>query len=517
MSSKRVLVLCDRLRLVMRRPRLFVRAAHAAIFVLSALIVFLLRFDFVIPKDHIPHLVTAVAVWIVIKPITFHLLRLDRGWWRFVSISDVARIGSGNLIASAVSIPVIETFTTKGFPRSAFILDLMLCFLATAGIRVVARIAVEWASRANLKPQKPTIIYGAGSAGVTVLRESRSNPKIEFTVVGFVDDNPGKRGSFIYGVPVLGLGTDLAKIVSKRQVEQILIAIPSATGVQMRSVLQRCHEVGVPCRTVPSLLEVVEGRTLVGQIRDVAVEDLLGRNPVYLEEREIRSKIEGKTVAVTGAAGSIGSELCRQIARYRPAAIVAYDCAETSLFYLEREMRESAPAVLFYPEIGDIRNPQRLDDVFSRYRPSILYHAAAYKHVPMMESHAFEAVENNVFGTWNVALAAAEHGIADFVMISSDKAVRPTSVMGVSKRIAELLIHSLQDKRTKYVSVRFGNVLGSNGSVIPLFKQQIAARRPLTERVGIDDSPADLGGWAASSHSQMRSTRSGVRGRRVGE
>jgi FlaA1/EpsC-like NDP-sugar epimerase len=185
-------------------------------------------------------------------------------------------------------------------------------------------------------------------------------------------------------------------------------------------------------------------------------------------------------VAVTGAAGSIGSELCRQIARFQPAAIVAYDCAETALFYIDREMSESFPGLKFRPEIGDIRNLQRLNEVFAKYRPSILYHAAAYKHVPMMEAHVFEAVENNVIGTWNVAIAAAENGVADFVMISSDKAVRPTSVMGVTKRIAELLIHALQNGRTKYVSVRFGNVLGSNGSVIPLFKQQIAARKPVT-------------------------------------
>jgi FlaA1/EpsC-like NDP-sugar epimerase len=185
-------------------------------------------------------------------------------------------------------------------------------------------------------------------------------------------------------------------------------------------------------------------------------------------------------VAVTGAAGSIGSELCRQIARFHPAAIVAYDCAETALFYIDREMSESFPGLKFRPEIGDIRNLQRLNEVFAKYRPSILYHAAAYKHVPMMEAHVFEAVENNVIGTWNVAIAAAENGIADFVMISSDKAVRPTSVMGVTKRVAELLIHALQNGRTKYVSVRFGNVLGSNGSVIPLFKQQIAARKPVT-------------------------------------
>jgi FlaA1/EpsC-like NDP-sugar epimerase len=260
----------------------------------------------------------------------------------------------------------------------------------------------------------------------------------------------------------------------------VLIALPSATGREMTAILKHCQEAGVAYKTVPSFAEILETGSLASGIRDVNVEDLLGRNPVYLDESGIRGKIENKVVAVTGAAGSIGSELCRQIARFQPAAIVAYDCAETALFYIDREMSESFPGLKFRPEIGDIRNLQRLNEVFAKYRPSILYHAAAYKHVPMMEAHVFEAVENNVIGTWNVAIAAAENGVADFVMISSDKAVRPTSVMGVTKRVAELLIHALQNGRTKYVSVRFGNVLGSNGSVIPLFKQQIAARKPVT-------------------------------------
>jgi len=260
----------------------------------------------------------------------------------------------------------------------------------------------------------------------------------------------------------------------------VLLALPSATGREMAAILKRCREADVDYKIVPSFTEMLESGSLASGIRDVDVEDLLGRNPIVLDEAGIREKIENKVVAVTGAAGSIGSELCRQIARFRPAAIVAYDCAESALFYIDHEMNESFPGLRFCPEVGDIRNAQRLSEVFEKYRPSILYHAAAYKHVPMMEAHVFEAIENNVIGTWNVAIAAAESGITDFVMISSDKAVRPTSVMGVTKRVAELLIHALQNGRTKYVSVRFGNVLGSNGSVIPLFKQQIAARKPVT-------------------------------------
>src|ERR1039457_5498638 len=311
------------------------------------------------------------------------------------------------------------------------------------------------------------LIYGAGDAGVSLLREIRRNPALAYDVAGFVDDNPIKTGAMIYRAKIFGNGEALPSIVKAHGIDMVLIALPSATGREMTAILKRCQEACVAYKTVPSFAEILESGSLAPSIRHVGVEDLLGRKPVHLDESGIRAKIENKVVAVTGAAGSIGSELCRQIARFRPAAIVAYDCAETALFYIDREMSESFPGLTFYPEVGDIRNLQRLAEVFEKYRPSILYHAAAYKHVPMMESHVFEAVENNVIGTWNVAAAAAESGIADFVMISSDKAVRPTSVMGVTKRVAELLIHALQDGRTKYVSLRFGNVLGSNGCVIP--------------------------------------------------
>jgi FlaA1/EpsC-like NDP-sugar epimerase len=236
----------------------------------------------------------------------------------------------------------------------------------------------------------------------------------------------------------------------------------------------------VEYKTIPGLGEVIEERGLVGQIREVAVEDLLGRNTVRLNDDQIRGTLEGKIVLVTGAAGSIGSELCRQIARFNPAKIVGFEIAESPLFEIDREMRQAFPAIPFYPEMGSIQNRARLDEVLLQHAPSIVYHAAAYKHVPMMEANVFEAIENNVFGTYNVAMAAAEHGVEDFIMISSDKAVRPTNIMGATKRVTELLLLELQNGRTCYVAVRFGNVLGSNGSVIPIFKKQIAAGGPVT-------------------------------------
>jgi FlaA1/EpsC-like NDP-sugar epimerase len=460
--------------------RWILRAVQLAFFVFGAISAFLLRFDFNIPRQYHEHLWFELALLVVAKILVFHLLDLDRGWWRYASVPDLLRLGIGNLAASTLACVAIMLFAPAGFPRSLYIIDFLLCSTLTAGARLAVRVVFELSRQPNGGARKRTLIYGAGGAGMTLLREIRQSPALAYQLTGFIDDAPEKCGRLIQGARVFGNGQDLPRIVRDEQIEMILIAVPRATGPEMTTILQHCHSAGVPYKTVPGLSEVIESAGLVSQIRDVAVEDLLGRNPVQLDESGIRDRIGDKVVVVTGAAGSIGSELCRQIARFGPAAIVAYEFSETALFYLEREMRENFPGIPFHPEIGDIRDIQRLHEVFEHYRPSILYHAAAYKHVPMMESHAFEAVENNVIGTCNVALAAAQYGIADFVMISSDKAVRPTSIMGVTKRIAELLINHLKVDGTNYVSVRFGNVLGSNGSVIPIFKQQIAARKPIT-------------------------------------
>ncbi len=334
--------------------------------------------------------------------------------------------------------------------------------------------------RRQADPGKRIVIYDAGTAGITLLREIRNNPNLLYTVCGFVDDDAKKRGIIFQGLTVLGSGSSLSTLVSKFRLDEVLIALPSATGTEMAAILRRGRDAGVRCRTIPALAEIIEGRGLAAQIRDVDVADLLGRQPVHLDEGLISAKIENCVVMITGAAGSIGSELCRQAARFRPRAIIGFETAETPLFHLEREMNALYPGILFFPEIGSIQNHRRLCEVIERHAPSVIYHAAAYKHVPMMEHNIIEAIENNVFGTYQVAMAASEHGVADFVMISSDKAVRPANVMGATKRMAELLINTLQNGGTKFVSVRFGNVLGSNGSVIPLFKQQIAAGGPVS-------------------------------------
>ena len=462
-----------------RRSLVFI--SQLLIFAFSGVAAFLLRFDLSIPRQCLRYLLIAVPVWVVVKGIAFHVTKLNRRGYTYVSVTDVYRLTLANAVGSLVSCGIILLVAPAGFPRAIYLIDLALSMLATAGIPISAQMIVEAIQRSqSTLHEKRTIIYGAGDAGITLLREIRNNSRLAYDVRGFIDDKTDKKGIFISGVPVLGTGEAIAEVVKRHRIEIILIAIPSAVGIEMTRILGLCHAAHVECKTVPGLGEIIEGAGLIGQIREVAVEDLLGRTPVRLEEQLIRKSIAGRVVMVTGAAGSIGSELCRQIARFRPAGIIGFEIAESPLFEIDREMRRSFPQVPFYPEIGSVQNRQRLDEVMSQYRPAVVYHAAAYKHVPLMETHVFEAVENNVLGTYNLAEASLYHRVEDFVMISSDKAVRPTNVMGATKRLAELLLLGLQNGGTQFVTVRFGNVLGSNGSVIPIFKKQIMAGGPVT-------------------------------------
>jgi FlaA1/EpsC-like NDP-sugar epimerase len=331
------------------------------------------------------------------------------------------------------------------------------------------------------------LIYGAGSAGVALLREIQSNPKLELQVYGFIDDDPKKVKSVIRGVRVLGRGRDIPRVVERAgfrgiKFREIVIAMPSATGREMREALANCKSAGLCCKTIPGLGELLTGKILSTQVRNISVTDLLGREPVQLEEDLILAKLRGRSVLVTGGAGSIGSELCRHIANFSPQRLVIFDQAESDLFRIELELRQRYPNLPLVGFIGDIRDYSSVSEVIRRYSTSVVYHAAAYKHVPMMEANVVEALANNVIGTWNLARAAERYGVETFVMISSDKAVRPTNIMGASKRAAEQIVRSIGKTAVvgSYVSVRFGNVLGSNGSVVPLFQQQIAAGGPVT-------------------------------------
>jgi FlaA1/EpsC-like NDP-sugar epimerase len=463
--------------------RLIAYPLDLAAFALSTFLAFELRFDGALPAQYFHPMEIALCIWAAAKSASFIVCAVNRGSWRHTSVHDAVRVvlavSAGSILGGLVLFLLVGPW---GIPRSVYILDwLMSCVLALGG-RLAVRVILTAKSRSSVEGERlRTLIYGAGDAGLALLRELQQNQSLLCDVIGFVDDDPRKVRLTLHGKQVLGTGDALGALVQKYATKRLLIAIPSATGPQMVRILKLATDAKVEYKMVPSLGELVQGTELGKQIREVAVEDLLGRKPVHLDLDRIRERIQGRVVMVTGAAGSIGSEICRQIAPFRPLAVVGFDEAETPLFQIDREMASSFPYITFYPEIGSITNRGTLKRVIQRYHPSILYHAAAYKHVPLMEKHVFAAVETNILGTWNVARAAAEHGVDDFVMISSDKAVRPTSMMGVTKRTAELLIRALQmENGTKFVAVRFGNVLGSSGSVVPIFKEQIAAGGPVT-------------------------------------
>jgi FlaA1/EpsC-like NDP-sugar epimerase len=454
-----------------------------AAFSLSAFLAFELRFDGALPAQYFRPLGVALCVWAAVKSASFMAGAVGRGSWRHTSHHDAVRIVLANTAGSIFGgIILFHLIGSWGIPRSVYILDWLLSCLLTLGGRLAVRVIVAMKSRSRAAGERTrTLIYGAGAAGLALLWELRQNHSLMSDVIGIVDDDPSKVGLVLNGKRVMGTGEALEALVQKHSIKRVLIAIPSATGPQMVRILKLAINAKAEYRMVPGLGELIQGTELGKQIREVAVEDLLGRKPVHLDLDRIRARIEGRVVMVTGAAGSIGAEICRQIAPFRPLAIVGFDEAETPLFYIDREMARRFPSVAFHAEIGSINRRDTLKRVMQRYKPSILYHAAAYKHVPLMETHVFAAVETNILGTWNVGRVAMEHGVDDFVMISTDKAVRPTSMMGATKRVAELIIRALQlEGGTKFVAVRFGNVLGSNGSVIPIFKEQIAAGGPVT-------------------------------------
>jgi len=481
MSSQSTLVVLDRAQRIGRQS--IVYSFDLAAFFLSTILAFELRFDGAVPAQYFHPMGVALCVWAAAKFASFIVARVSQVSWRHTSANDAVHIVLANSTGAILGgLIVFLLVGPGGIPRSVYILDWLICCLLTSGGRLTVRVVLTAKSRNKVEGERTrTLIYGAGAAGLALLWELLQNPSLMCDVVGFVDDDPGKARLVLDGERVLGSGEALEALVRKHAIKRLLIAIPSASGQEMVRILKLATDAKVEYKMVPSLGALVQGTELGKQIREVAVEDLLDRKLVHLDLDRIRERIQGRVVMVTGAAGSIGSEICRQIAPFRPLAIVGFDEAETPLFHIDKEMVKRFPYVTFYPEIGSINSRGTLKRVMQHFHPSILYHAAAYKHVPLMEKHVFAAVETNVFGTWNVARAAAEHGVNDFVMISTDKAVRPTSVMGATKRTAELLIRALQmEGGTKFVAVRFGNVLGSNGSVVPVFKEQIAAGGPVT-------------------------------------
>lgn len=443
---------------------------------------YVLRFNLEpIPDLYLSQALSVLPVVMLVQGATFWYFGLYRGVWRFASIPDFIRILKAIVVGVSVSAIAIFLVTRmQGMPRSIFPLFAILLVLGLCGPRLLYR----WLKERQLyvRTESKALIVGAGRAGEMLVRDILRDRGYGYQPVGFVDDAPRKRGMEVHGVRVLGSCDDIPAICERLKIALILIAIPSANSKEMRRIVALCNKAGVPMRTLPRFQDLVVGRSVVSELREISIEDLLGREPVSLDWKRIESDIKGRNVLVTGGGGSIGSELCRQIARLEPASLVIMDNGEFNLYSIEMELRGANPKLPIVAALGDVRDSPAVARIFHEHRLNIVFHAAAYKHVPMLETRAREAVRNNVLGTRNVALAAAENQCDAFVLISTDKAVNPTNVMGASKRVAEIFCQNMnrQSPTTRFITVRFGNVLDSAGSVVPLFRKQIAAGGPVT-------------------------------------
>lgn len=463
--------------LLLERRTWFIAVFQAALVASSLLFAWLLRFEFSLPYPR--QLLAALLVLPPIRLTACAAFNLLHGWWKYTGVSDARDVAKATLTGTAVFWAIMQFLPAgRGFPRSVFILEMILTALFLAGVRLASRMVAE-SVREDAATQKQVILIGAGFAAQMILREF-AHPESGYRAVGCLDDDPTKHGIRIHGVPVLGPAQALARIVQRQPVDEVLIAVPSASGREMRRFVEICNAARVKFRTVPALRDIIAGEVTVNQLREVSLEDLLGRDPVQIDLDAVRRQISGRAVMVTGAAGSIGSELCRQILEYEPARLVCLDQSESGLFYLRLELlkRRSSADLVFC--VADVTDGESLRRRFAETRPETIFHAAAYKHVPLMEFNVQEAVRNNVIGLLGLLEIADQAGCRNFVLVSSDKAVNPTNIMGATKRICELILSSRPPNGMRCVSVRFGNVLGSSGSVIPVFQQQLKDHHALT-------------------------------------
>ncbi|HJQ75404.1 MAG TPA: nucleoside-diphosphate sugar epimerase/dehydratase [Gaiellaceae bacterium] len=441
---------------------------------------YLLRFDFAPDAPHWARLWQALPIAIAAKALALWYFGLfGNWWWRYVGIPDLVRIASAVTLASMAT-GVVTLATVSGFPRSVFAIDWALSALLLLGVTAASRVLRESGMVEAGRGGRPILIVGAGEAGVRLLRDLRRNQQLRLRPLGFVDDDPAKAGGWVQGIRVLGTRHDLTELCTRLHVEEIVIAIPSAGRRQIREIVDACKATALPIRILPPARDIL-ARAGERRLRNVQIEDLLGRPAVRFDTTPVEAALRGQTVLVTGAGGSIGSELCRQVATCGPARLILLDRYENTLYYLEHELRDRCPELALSSVIADVSDATRVQAVFAEHRPDVVFHAAALKHVPLMETNPGEAVRNNVIGTGTVAEYAQRYGCKRFVFISTDKAIRPTSVMGCTKRVAELILQALQPRgETRFVMVRFGNVLGSEGSVVPLFSRQIARGGPVT-------------------------------------
>ncbi|MRR18085.1 MAG: polysaccharide biosynthesis protein [Deltaproteobacteria bacterium] len=458
------------------------------LFIVSLFLSYLIRFEFVYAHVNIEQVID-LLLWIVpLKFVIFFAAGLYRGLWRFTGVRDLWLL-CGACLLSTLLILVIMLFANRfiGYSRGVFIADGIITLILTGGVRMAIRSfymahanSIVFDHRLPSVRSTKILIIGAGQAGEKILREIMDNYHLHYEVAGFIDDDPGKQGRTIHGIRVLGTLERLPAILKRERIQQVMIAIPSASGEQIRRIVEACQDSNISYKMLPGIGDLIDGRVSVKFLRDISYEDLLGRSQVHLNVEGIRNYIDGKTVMVSGCGGSIGSELCRQIIKYQPSFIILLDSSETNLFSIQMEMQNEHYCRHCVAILGRVQNQALMNDVFKKYRPDVVFHAAAYKHVPMMERNPWQAVYNNIVGSRVLMETSIRYQVDRFVLVSTDKAVRPTNVMGATKRVTELIMQCQRGNGTKFMAVRFGNVIGSSGSVIPFFRRQIEQGGPVT-------------------------------------
>ncbi len=491
---KSVLIGEQRLAQLKNRSFYLMVLIEAFIFAMAYTGAYLLRFEFTLtPRDFSQIMV--VIFWLIpLKLAVFYAFGLYKGMWRYSSLHDFWRLAEGCSLSTLLAVgTVFFVYGFTGFSRAVFLLDGLLTFVMTGGARMAIRTYYASQNGSNgervwplsrLKPEpldrKRIIIIGAGRSGEKILREIFDNPAIDYKVIGFLDDDPGKIGKALHGVPVLGRVDHLTEIDRKHRLDQVFISTPSASGREMRRIIDICERCRVKFKTLPGIGQILDGHVSIKALRDVNYEDLLRRPPIHLDAAGILDYVKSQTIMVTGAGGSIGSELCHQLIQFDPKRLILVDAGEANLYSIQMELRHQWNFDAFHAILASVQNQRLMEEVFRNYRPDVVFHAAAYKHVPMLEKNPWEAVFNNVLGSHVLMQLAEKYEAKRFVLVSTDKAVRPTNVMGTSKRIAELILQSMQNGGTRFMAVRFGNVLASRGSVVPLFRKQIEQGGPVT-------------------------------------
>ena len=453
---------------------------------LSGFLALYIRYDFRFSNmdmQYVDYEIQYLPASIVVTLVLFVLFKLYRSVWRFASSAELLNVigaCSASIILQIIGMSILH----MRMPVSYYLMKYVILIAGVGTVRFTYRILRMFQERrlfGEKDPRKNTMIIGGGEAGAMIIKEFQNSSYLNQKICCVIDDNPAKQGKYLRGIKIMGGRSDICRLVQELKIEEIIVAMPSAPRSEVKEILNICKETDCELRVLPGLYQMIKGEVSISQLRKVEIEDLLGRDPIRVQLDEIMGYVAGKVILVTGGGGSIGSELCRQVAAHEPKRLIIFDIYENNAYDIQQELKDKYPNLDLVVLIGSVRNTHRINSVFEKYRPDIVYHAAAHKHVPLMEDSPNEAIKNNVFGTYKTAMAADKYGAKRFVLISTDKAVNPTNIMGASKRLCEMVIQMMnRHSATEFVAVRFGNVLGSNGSVIPLFKKQIEKGGPVT-------------------------------------